>query len=227
MLSDSLITVCAQPLNRVWLFAAPWTVACQAPLPMEFSRQEYWSVAISYSRVDRLLRQHLPVVAVPLFLLVVFALQGSYVEGSGRQPSSFTAPPGDLDGDDGCFRSWGRVITKGKMVGKWKVTLPLTLRFNMDLHWIFFFPDSLIRKTILGGETGSSAWKRDVLGIRFCVHLPLPHWIWSFLVPHTSHTMLVCSQVCCAGLMRKMNKSKWRRFRSVSLWCWEWETETK
>ena len=21
----------------------PWTVVCQAPLPMEFSRQEYWS----------------------------------------------------------------------------------------------------------------------------------------------------------------------------------------
>ena len=26
-----------------WLFAAPWTVAHQAPLSMEFSRQEYWS----------------------------------------------------------------------------------------------------------------------------------------------------------------------------------------
>ena len=26
-----------------WLFAIPWTVACQAPLSMEFSRQEYWS----------------------------------------------------------------------------------------------------------------------------------------------------------------------------------------
>ena len=27
----------------------PWTVACQAPLSMEFSRQEYWSrIAISY-----------------------------------------------------------------------------------------------------------------------------------------------------------------------------------
>ena len=24
-------------------FATPWTVACQAPLPIEFSRQEYWS----------------------------------------------------------------------------------------------------------------------------------------------------------------------------------------
>ena len=26
-----------------WLFAIPWTVACQALLSMEFSRQEYWS----------------------------------------------------------------------------------------------------------------------------------------------------------------------------------------
>ena len=30
-------------LSRVWLFAAPCTVVCQAPLSMEFSRQEYWS----------------------------------------------------------------------------------------------------------------------------------------------------------------------------------------
>ena len=26
----------------VQLFVTPWTVACQAPLSMEFSRQEYW-----------------------------------------------------------------------------------------------------------------------------------------------------------------------------------------
>ena len=30
-------------LSFVWLFETPWTVACQAPLFMEFSRQEYWS----------------------------------------------------------------------------------------------------------------------------------------------------------------------------------------
>ena len=24
-------------------FATPWTIACQAPLSMEFSRQEHWS----------------------------------------------------------------------------------------------------------------------------------------------------------------------------------------
>ena len=30
-------------LSRVRLFATPWTAACQAPLSMGFSRQEYWS----------------------------------------------------------------------------------------------------------------------------------------------------------------------------------------
>ena len=29
--------------NHIQLFATPWTVAHQAPLFMEFSRQEYWS----------------------------------------------------------------------------------------------------------------------------------------------------------------------------------------
>ena len=42
-------TVCAfdavlcAVLNCVRLFATPWTVAHQAPLSMEFSRQEYWN----------------------------------------------------------------------------------------------------------------------------------------------------------------------------------------
>ena len=35
------LNVCV--LSRVQLFATPWTVAQQAPLSMEFSRQEYWS----------------------------------------------------------------------------------------------------------------------------------------------------------------------------------------
>ena len=34
---------CCAVLSLVWLFATPWTVACQAPLSMGFSRQEYWS----------------------------------------------------------------------------------------------------------------------------------------------------------------------------------------
>ena len=39
-----------EPLSHVWLFVTPWTVACQAPQSMEFSRQEYWSG--NFSRVS-------------------------------------------------------------------------------------------------------------------------------------------------------------------------------
>ena len=34
---------CAQSLSCVQLFVTPWPVVCQAPLPMGFFRQEYWS----------------------------------------------------------------------------------------------------------------------------------------------------------------------------------------
>ena len=37
------VCLCDQLLSSVWLFETSWTVACQAPLSMEFSRQEYWS----------------------------------------------------------------------------------------------------------------------------------------------------------------------------------------
>ena len=31
----------AQSLSCVWFFVTPWTVACEPPLSMEFSKQEY------------------------------------------------------------------------------------------------------------------------------------------------------------------------------------------
>ena len=36
-----IVWACAQSLSRVRLFAAPWAAPHQAPLPKEFSRQEY------------------------------------------------------------------------------------------------------------------------------------------------------------------------------------------
>ena len=45
-LKSFLMKVKVKSLNRVWLFATPWTVAYQASLSMGFSRQEY----ISFSR---------------------------------------------------------------------------------------------------------------------------------------------------------------------------------
>ena len=35
--------LCAKSLSQVQLFVTPWNAACQAPLGMEFSRQEFWS----------------------------------------------------------------------------------------------------------------------------------------------------------------------------------------
>ena len=37
------VCVCATLLSHVQLFATLWTLACQAPLSVGFSRQEYWS----------------------------------------------------------------------------------------------------------------------------------------------------------------------------------------
>ena len=45
-------SVYAQLLSHVRLFGTPWTVAHQAPLSMEFSRQEYWSGLPFYSPGD-------------------------------------------------------------------------------------------------------------------------------------------------------------------------------
>ena len=39
----AITNVVCQSLRRVRLFETPWTVARQAPLSMELSRQEYWS----------------------------------------------------------------------------------------------------------------------------------------------------------------------------------------
>ena len=46
------VCVCVCPVALSSLFVTPWTRAHQAPLAMEFSRQEYWIewVSISYSR---------------------------------------------------------------------------------------------------------------------------------------------------------------------------------
>ena len=47
-----MMCVCAQLLHCVQLFVSPWTIACQAPLPVEYSRQEYWNGVPSPSLGD-------------------------------------------------------------------------------------------------------------------------------------------------------------------------------
>ena len=42
-MSISLVFIPSSGFSCVQIFASLWTLACQAPLSMEFSRQEYWN----------------------------------------------------------------------------------------------------------------------------------------------------------------------------------------
>ena len=42
-LPRKVVVVVVQSLSHARLVVTPWTVACQAPLPMGFPRQEYWN----------------------------------------------------------------------------------------------------------------------------------------------------------------------------------------
>ena len=62
-------------LGCIWLFATPWTVARQAPLSIEFSRQECWSGLPSPSPED------LPNPGIELVSLTSPALAGGFFTG--------------------------------------------------------------------------------------------------------------------------------------------------
>jgi len=73
--------VYAQSLSRVRLLVTSWTVACQAPLSMRFSRQEYWS-GLTFPTPGDLLDPRMEPTS-----LVSPALAGSFFT---------TAPPGKI-----------------------------------------------------------------------------------------------------------------------------------
>ena len=64
---------CACVFGHVPLFATPWTVACQASLSLEFSRQEYWS------KLSFVPPGHLPDPGTELTSLVAIALAGRFL----------------------------------------------------------------------------------------------------------------------------------------------------
>ena len=67
----------AQLVTRVRLLAIPWTAAYQAPLSMEFSRQEYWSGLPLPSPKFPLLQGKRKWQPIPVFLLGKFQGQRS------------------------------------------------------------------------------------------------------------------------------------------------------
>ena len=99
-----------QSLSRVWLSVTPWAVACQAPLCMEFSRQEYWS-GLSFPPPGSL-----PHPRIEPVTLASPALAGGFFT---------TRPPGKPDvhcGDRVNSYTTGRK-TGWQLLEKWKIEL--------------------------------------------------------------------------------------------------------
>ena len=94
--------VCAQLLSHVWLFVIPVTVACQTPLSMEFSRQEYW--------------RGLPH-GLPRLLQGNFLIQGSNSHLLHGQVGSL--PPGHLGSP---WHWWPRLIARHRDKGFTSIT---------------------------------------------------------------------------------------------------------
>ena len=67
-------------ISHIWLFAAPWTVAHQAPLSMEFSRQEY-SSGLTFSTPG-----DLPSSGIEMAPLVSPALAGRFFININEKP---------------------------------------------------------------------------------------------------------------------------------------------
>ena len=89
----------AQSLSQVWVFVTPWTVACQAPLPMEFSRWEFWN-ELPFPTVGNL--------PDPEIELESPALSGGFftTEPSGKPLDSLTR-----DSNVWCFHGSSRAVS--------------------------------------------------------------------------------------------------------------------
>ena len=74
----------AQLLSRVWLFETPWTVAHQAPLSVEFSRQGY------YSRLPFPPPGRLPYPGIKPTSLALSALADAFFTGSASREALLT-----------------------------------------------------------------------------------------------------------------------------------------
>ena len=83
------LPVRAQSLRPVQLFVTLWTVTCQTPLPVDFSRQDYWiGFAISYSRGSTPTRDQILIACAPCAgrqILCLWATWGVQWHGSDVQ----------------------------------------------------------------------------------------------------------------------------------------------
>ena len=82
-----LPSLCAYALSHfshIWHFVTLWTVACQTPLSMEFSRQEYWTIEEPFPSPGIFLTQcllywtHVSCIA-RIFFFTIWAINSCYL----------------------------------------------------------------------------------------------------------------------------------------------------
>ena len=125
------VSMC-QPLSRVRLFVAPWTVARQAPLSVGFSREEHWSGLPCPPPGD------LPDPGIEPMTPVSSAMAGGFfTTNTDRVPkrgpdSSFC--PGDSSRP---APPWGLSVPDGGMRGEGPLSQGLTCRPTVDRHLLW------------------------------------------------------------------------------------------
>ena len=119
---ENTIVMQAWMLSRfscVWVFATLWTIACQAPLSMGFSRQEYWS-GLSLTSLGGLSN---PGIEPTFDLIQSHGLDSAYLKGNGLLKQSMMS-------------SGEYLIWKG-----WYSTM---LKRNVLCFFVFFFPHNIL-----------------------------------------------------------------------------------
>ena len=119
------------------LSATPWTAACQAPLSVGFSGQEYWS-GVPFPSPLVAVHSHLIAVAFLLQSSRVHGLQEFYFPGSRAQASCGTQP--------GCSEACGIFLYLGSnpLPLQWLLdSPPLSHQGSPIFIHLFFFEEPL------------------------------------------------------------------------------------
>ena len=119
---------CAQSLTHVQLFVTPWTVSLhQAPLSMEFSRQEYWS-GLPFPPPG-----NLPNPGMELTSPVSPALAGRFftIEPSGKPQAS------EVNKLYPFLKCVSRSVMSNSFATPWTVAcqVPLSMGFSRQEYW--------------------------------------------------------------------------------------------
>ena len=139
------VCVCVFVLSYVQLFATSWTVACQALLSMEFSRQEYWS-GLSFPTPEDIPNPGIKPVSL------VFSCIGRWF--------FITVPPGKPHGMLNILIIWGICMTHSNLTSQVKILLgPIKSFHNLNFTTALIFLDYYVISYCMKlGMNGFMAW---------------------------------------------------------------------